>query len=211
MVLLRAYLLGAIEKRRGMTCRARNAVPFISVRPELLPDEKSVKLRENARFAVYRAIRLGSSPRLPRECPESEPCGPETAHGERRAKREGERTKPKVDTDAVGGSWRRNDYRPETYSLPAIISSTNAFKSILDFSRGWDTRMVVPRPSRSYLLRVPSLLCGELLGFIGEQRKKHENRQFEPRESYRFDSLREIKLNKCCRRIIAWTERRDRV
>jgi len=33
-------------------------------------------------------------------------------------------------TNAVGGSWRRNDYRPRTHSLPAIISSTNATKSI---------------------------------------------------------------------------------
>lgn len=33
-------------------------------------------------------------------------------------------------TNAVGGSWRRNDYRPRTHSLPAIISSTNTTKSI---------------------------------------------------------------------------------
>lgn len=33
-------------------------------------------------------------------------------------------------TNAVGGSRRRNDYRPRTHSLPAIISSTNATKSI---------------------------------------------------------------------------------
>ena len=33
-------------------------------------------------------------------------------------------------TNAVGGSWRRNDYRPRMHSLPAIISSTNATKSI---------------------------------------------------------------------------------
>jgi len=40
------------------------------------------------------------------------------------------RTEEGKGTNAVGGSWRRNDYRPRTYSLPAIISSTNATKSI---------------------------------------------------------------------------------
>lgn len=54
----------------------------------------------------------------------------EEEEGEEGEEGEGEPTKPRVDTDAVGGSWRRNDYRPRTYSLPAIISSTNASKSI---------------------------------------------------------------------------------
>lgn len=40
------------------------------------------------------------------------------------------RTEEGKGTNAVGGSWRRNDYRPRTHSLPAIISSTNAAKSI---------------------------------------------------------------------------------
>lgn len=55
----------------------------------------------------------------------------EEAEGEgtRRRMKEGE------GTNAVGGSWRRNDYRPRTHSLPAIISSTNATKSIESLNR----------------------------------------------------------------------------
>lgn len=52
----------------------------------------------------------------------------------KRKEKESERNRG-VDTDAVGGSWRRNDYRPRTYSLPAIISSTNASKSIAAYLR----------------------------------------------------------------------------
>jgi len=51
------------------------------------------------------------------------------------------RTEEGKSTNAVGGSWRRNDYRPRTHSLPAIISSTNATKSIRRLSEIWPGRI----------------------------------------------------------------------
>lgn len=99
-------------------------------------DETVLCARCGRVFAVYRAIRLRDlllrgkcvpkrrktrrHERKPREKGTEEESGEETRW----------RTEEGKGTNAVGGSWRRNDYRPRTHSLPAIISSTNATKSI---------------------------------------------------------------------------------
>jgi len=116
-------------------------------------------------FAVYRAIRLwGSLLRTltPRRgacicvcvCACARVCVCEWVYGSMCARRKMQRrearekgregaarrrarwgTEVSEGTNAVGGCWRRNDYRPRTHSLPAIISSTNATKNIRRVSR----------------------------------------------------------------------------
>lgn len=92
-----------------------------------------------AKFAVYRAIRLWDLLLRAIVCVEKKEDTEGTRGRDARERsKEGKRREETrwrtrmegEDTNAVGGSWRRNDYRPRTHSLPAIILSTNAAKSI---------------------------------------------------------------------------------
>lgn len=106
------------------------------VKNNLKEEETVLCARCGRAFAVYRAIRLRSLLLRATECVEEEEDAEarEKAARERSRREVGRRTRRRTeegkDTNAVGGSWRRNDYRPRTHSLPAIISSTNATKSI---------------------------------------------------------------------------------
>ena len=82
-------------------------------------------------FAVYRAIRLRGLLLRATVCAEEKEDAKVRESRERKELDETRwRTVEGKGTNAVGGSWRRNDYRPRMHSLPAIISSTNATKSI---------------------------------------------------------------------------------
>lgn len=100
-------------------------------------------------FAVYRAIRLRGLLLRGTVCAEekedAEAREKAARERSREKKRDGERWKG---TNAVGGSWRRNDYRPRTHSLPAIISSTNATKSIESSHRKSSLQSRADSPAR---------------------------------------------------------------
>lgn len=131
---------GSFERRCNLFSRIR-IISAVTIGCNLRKGETTVlrvlMQRGLARFAVYRAIRLWGLAFASRVCvprrrrmQEAREKGARERSGRRPREETRRTTEEGKGTNAVGGSWRRNDYRPRTHSLPAIISSTNATKSI---------------------------------------------------------------------------------